>query len=190
MATPAAGSTATSGTAQSGQPANYGYVMNSSNPKMFTQLKADRTNFRAWREELESCAMQKGAMGALEAPMPRTAKNAAVKHFILQSIPPMWQDEVKQRGSAFDFIQWVADYCIGGKKREINGKWIKGLKQGMVEGETVQEWCHRVISVATSLKDNKHELEDRQICRYMIKVLLAVLKNDAWAITLRKVRSL
>ena len=47
--------------------------MNSSNPKMSTQLKADRTHYRAWREELESSAMQKGAMGALETPMPKTA---------------------------------------------------------------------------------------------------------------------
>eukprot|EP00884_Botryococcus_braunii_P019066 jgi/Botrbrau1/5843/Bobra.0366s0024.1 len=80
-------------------------------------------------------------MGALETAMPKTAENAAVKHFILQSVPPpMWQDEVKQRGSAFDFIQWMADRCTGGKDREINEKWIKGLKQGMVKGETV---CNR-----------------------------------------------
>eukprot|EP00884_Botryococcus_braunii_P001311 jgi/Botrbrau1/11180/Bobra.0214s0006.1 len=137
MATPAGGSTASSGAGQSGQTtggtaaSSYAYTMNSSNPKMSTQLKADRTNFRAWREELESCAMQKGAMGALETAMPKTAENAAVKHFILQSVPSMWHDEVKQRGSAFDFIQWMADRCTGGKDREINEKWIKGLKQGM-----------------------------------------------------------
>eukprot|EP00884_Botryococcus_braunii_P012031 jgi/Botrbrau1/20829/Bobra.0156s0054.1 len=192
MATPAGGSTASSGAGQSGQTtggtaaSSYAYTMNSSNPKMSTQLKADRTNFRAWREELESCAMQKGAMGALETAMPKTAENAAVKHFILQSVPSMWHDEVKQRGSAFDFIQWMADRCTGGKDREINEKWIKGLKQGMVKGETVQEWCHRVISIAASLEANNHQLSDRQICRYMYKGLPAVLQNDAWAITSAK----
>eukprot|EP00884_Botryococcus_braunii_P013674 jgi/Botrbrau1/22307/Bobra.0138s0058.1 len=53
----------------------------------------------------------------------------------------------------------------------------------MVKGETVQEWSHRVISVAASLEANNHTLEDRQICRHMIKGLPTVLKNDAWVIT-------
>eukprot|EP00884_Botryococcus_braunii_P012342 jgi/Botrbrau1/21108/Bobra.0061s0003.1 len=95
MATPAGGSTASSGAGQSGQTtggtaaSSYAYTMNSSNPKMSTQLKADRTNFRAWREELESCAMQKGAMGALETAMPKTAENAAVKHTAPFFFPPL-----------------------------------------------------------------------------------------------------
>jgi hypothetical protein len=58
----------------------------------------------------------------------------------------------------------------------------------MVKGETVQEWCHHVISLSNALKENKPErdLTDLQICRYMIKGLPPVLKNDAWAISAAK----
>jgi hypothetical protein len=53
-------------------------IMNSSNPKMSVMPLKDRTNFMAWREAILSCAMQKGAKGALDAPMPDTAGAAAV----------------------------------------------------------------------------------------------------------------
>jgi hypothetical protein len=111
MTTSAGGSTATTGTAQSGQQtvsattggqsnSRYEYTMNSSNVKMTVMLLSDRTNFLDWHYALRSCAIQKGAKGAVEAAMPDTAEDAAVKHLIQQSIPAMWHGEVTQRPSA------------------------------------------------------------------------------------------
>jgi hypothetical protein len=197
MTTSAGGSTATTGTSQSGQQtasattggqsnSRYEYTMNSSNVKMTVMLLSDRTNFLDWHYALRSCAIQKGAKGAVEAAMPDTAEDAAVKHLIQQSIPAMWHGEVTQRPSAFDLLKWLGERCTGGKDTDINDQWKKQLRKGMIKGETVQEWCHRVIRICHALKKNSDVQSDRQICRYMIDGFPAVLQDKSWAIAAAK----
>jgi hypothetical protein len=56
------------------------------------------------------------AKGAVEAAMPDTAEDAAVKHLIQQSIPAMWHGEVTQRPSAFDLLKWLGERVHWGKR--------------------------------------------------------------------------
>eukprot|EP00884_Botryococcus_braunii_P012553 jgi/Botrbrau1/21299/Bobra.0184s0012.1 len=115
--------------------------------------------------------------------MPSTVEDPAAKHFLQQSVPTIWEDEVTDRPSAYDFIQWIKSDCIGGKNPGTSAQWEKILQQGMKKGETVRQWYHRVLSLATALKRNCANIEDHRISGYMVKGLPAALQNDAWAYT-------
>jgi hypothetical protein len=159
------------------------YTWNNSNPKMTKMLEEDKSNFAAWHEAIVNCANQKGVRGAVDGPMPGSVEDSAVKHFLQQSVPKIWEDEVTDRPSAYDFIQWIRSECTGGKNTGTSAKWEKTLQQGMKKGETVRQWCHRVISLSNALKRNCANIEDHRISDYMVKGLPAALQNDAWAYT-------
>lgn len=158
------------------------YTWNNSNPKMTVMLEVDKSNFWSWQEAIVICANQKGVRAAVDRPMPGSVEDSAVKHFLKQSVPKIWEDEVTDHASAFDFIQWISSECTGGKNTGTSARWVKTLQQGMQKGETVEQWCYRVISLSNALKRNCANIEDHKISDYMVKGLPAALQNPAWVI--------
>eukprot|EP00884_Botryococcus_braunii_P021960 jgi/Botrbrau1/8448/Bobra.0237s0065.1 len=90
------------------------YTWNNSNPKMTKMLDEDLGNFRAWHEAILQRENQKGVRAAVEASVPGSVEDSAVKHFLQQSLPKFWEDEVTDRPSAYDFIQWISSECTKG----------------------------------------------------------------------------
>jgi len=126
--------------------------VNTSSPRVTVKLKEDGTNFAAWAQAISAASVTKGAASAVEEPLPGSDEDAAVKQFLLESVPEIWINDVANLPSAFHFMEKMREEFQSGKNDLISNRWLREMGEGIRPGETLRGFCHRILNLSTCLK--------------------------------------
>lgn len=146
----------------------------STNVKLAHPHMIDGENVETWAYSLNTCAVAKECIEALQKPMPYTRAGAAATILLSDSTPKEFIASITRAPSSFDAFNWIVRKCQGGYDRSINTEWLRRLgEQGMTKDENFEQYILRKATLYNNLLANAHSLHPDALANAIIDGLPA-----------------
>jgi hypothetical protein len=142
-----------------------------SNIQVSVTLLENGTNFANWEGQLISAVQARNCQPALDPGCPGTATDGSVKNLMVQSVPPIWADELHGM-SARDGFFWMRSKFVGGHCRQINEEWLRMLlEEKMSPTQSFDGYVRAKLSLFKALQSNGHQITDLTLRTALVNCL-------------------